>query len=251
MEDNYNIVMVFAIHQHELATGIYVSPPILNPSPTSLHPIPLGCPRAQALGVLFHASLALVICFTYGNARVSMLFSQITPPSPSPIESKSLFLHLCLLCFLVCRIIGPVFYWSDPWCKDTYSLPQKGTGRLDLVLCVYLLTSVSTFESICVSSFERQHKNYNYLPMATLLSVKMLFYGKQSVWRHLKHTHWWHRTAKRPYYKKSLWSLDITSETTAKIHNMNLLFLLTSITFLRCASFITWCIFLFYWLKIL
>ena len=83
--------MVFAIHQHELATGIYVSPPILNPSPTTLHPIPLGCPRAQALGVLFHASLALVICFTYGNARVSMLFSQITPPSTSPIESKSLF----------------------------------------------------------------------------------------------------------------------------------------------------------------
>ena len=33
----------------------------------------------------------LAICFTLDNIHVSMLFSQITPPSPSPIESKSLF----------------------------------------------------------------------------------------------------------------------------------------------------------------
>ena len=30
----------------------------------------------------------LVICFTYDNIHVSMLFSQIIPPSPSPTESK-------------------------------------------------------------------------------------------------------------------------------------------------------------------
>ena len=29
--------------------------------------------------------------FIYGNIQVSVLFSQIIPPSPSPIESKSLF----------------------------------------------------------------------------------------------------------------------------------------------------------------
>ena len=39
----------------------------------------------------FKLHLALVICFTYGNVHVSMLFSQIIPPLPSPTESKSLF----------------------------------------------------------------------------------------------------------------------------------------------------------------
>ena len=35
--------------------------------------------------------LVRVIYFTYGDVYVSMLFSQIIPPSSSPIESKSLF----------------------------------------------------------------------------------------------------------------------------------------------------------------
>ena len=33
----------------------------------------------------------LEICFTYDTIHVSMLFSQIIPPSPSPTESKRLF----------------------------------------------------------------------------------------------------------------------------------------------------------------
>ena len=33
----------------------------------------------------------LDVCFTYDNIHVSMLFSQIIPPLPSPTEPKSLF----------------------------------------------------------------------------------------------------------------------------------------------------------------
>ena len=71
--------------------GVHVLP-ILNPPPTSL-PIPslrviqwtspehpVSCIKPE-----------LVICFTYYNIHVSMLFSQIIPLSPSPTESKNLF----------------------------------------------------------------------------------------------------------------------------------------------------------------
>ena len=75
----------FAIH--ESAMGVHVFP-ILNLPP---HPIPQGHLSAPALSTLSCIKPGLVIYFTYGNIHVSMLFSQIVPPSPSPTESKSLF----------------------------------------------------------------------------------------------------------------------------------------------------------------
>ena len=100
----YNTVMVFAVHQHELAN--MCSP---HPEPTSHlppHLISLGCSRALALGAPASCiELALVI---YDNVHVSMLFSQIIPPLPFPIKSKN-SLHLCLLCCPACRIIGTIF----------------------------------------------------------------------------------------------------------------------------------------------
>ena len=48
--------MAFAIHQHESASGIHVSPYPEGPSNLPPHCIPPGCPRALTLGALHHAS---------------------------------------------------------------------------------------------------------------------------------------------------------------------------------------------------
>ena len=80
----------FAIHQHESATGVYEFP-ILNLPPTSLL-IPSGssqCTSPQNL--VSCAEPRLVIHFLHDIIHVSMPFSQIIPPSPSPAESKRLF----------------------------------------------------------------------------------------------------------------------------------------------------------------
>ena len=62
-----------------------------HPDPTSL-PIPylwvIPVHQPQALVSCIQPGLA--ICFILDNIHVSMLFSQIILPSPSPIESKSL-----------------------------------------------------------------------------------------------------------------------------------------------------------------
>ena len=89
------MVMVFAIHQHELTTGIHVFPHLKLPP----HPIPLGCPRQLAEVPCFFIELALVICFTHDNVHVSVLFSQIIPPSSSPTETKSLSFFLKIKLF--------------------------------------------------------------------------------------------------------------------------------------------------------
>ena len=67
--------------------------------PLSRNPLPLPFPSypsewSQCTSFECPVScikLRLVICFTYSNIHVSMLFSQIIPPSPYLTESKSLF----------------------------------------------------------------------------------------------------------------------------------------------------------------
>ena len=66
--------------------------PILNPLPPPSPSHPSGssqCTRPQHPASCIETGL--VIRFTYDNIQVSMPFSQIIPPSPSPTESKGLF----------------------------------------------------------------------------------------------------------------------------------------------------------------
>ena len=62
-------------------------PSLLSPSPTSLPPPPSVFRVSQSIGFRFPVpciELPLAVYLTYGKVYVSILLSQIIPPSPSP-----------------------------------------------------------------------------------------------------------------------------------------------------------------------
>ena len=70
-------------------------PLLLAPLPPPSPPHPSGLSQSTSFVCpALCSELALVIYFTYGNAHVSMLFSQIILPWPSPVESETLFLYI-------------------------------------------------------------------------------------------------------------------------------------------------------------
>ena len=107
----YNIVLVFAVHGHESATGMHVFP-ILNPPPTSL-PIPSlwVVPVHQSRSTLYHASN---LDWRFVSRMIFYMFqcysSHIILPSPSPTESKRLL--YTSLSLLLSHIQGYCYHLS-------------------------------------------------------------------------------------------------------------------------------------------
>ena len=105
----YSILVAFAIHWQESATGAYVSS-ILNPISLPPHPIPPDCPSALALSALLHVSnlhwssvLHMVIYISQCD------FLKLCRPLLFPHSPKVCSLHLCLSFCLAYRIKVIIF----------------------------------------------------------------------------------------------------------------------------------------------
>ena len=131
--------MASAIHGHELETGIQVAPPSWTPLPSSSPPHPSR--QSQSTSFVFPVShkLPLAIYFTYGYIYmcVSMLFSQIIPPSSSPTATWLLMSHLNAqsLNFLVYKLAETLAWrtcvemkwYVNMW--SLYTVPSWGRGK--------------------------------------------------------------------------------------------------------------------------
>ena len=120
--------------------GVHVSP-ILNPPPTSLaipHSGSSQCTSPEHPVSCIEPGLD--IYFTYDNIHVSMLYSQIIPPSPSPTEFESLSFTSVPLCCLTYRVIITIYLnsiWASLGVQKLKRLPPmwetwvRSLGRED------------------------------------------------------------------------------------------------------------------------
>ena len=107
---NFTIFIGFAIYQYDTTTGIHEFPSwTLLPPPSLHHPSELSQCTSPEHPVSF-IEPGLATRFIYDIIHVSMPFSQIVPPSPSPTESKRLFYTSVSL--LLSRIQGYCYHLS-------------------------------------------------------------------------------------------------------------------------------------------
>ena len=88
---NYNIVLVLPYIDMHLP-WVYMCSPSWGPLPPPSSSHPSGSSKyTSPKHPVSCIEPGLAICFTYDNIHVSMPFSPIISPSPSPTESKRLF----------------------------------------------------------------------------------------------------------------------------------------------------------------
>ena len=105
----YKIVLVLPNNKMNLPQVYMCSPSwALLPPPSPYHP----SGSSQCTSPKHPVSCiepGLVTRSIYDIIHISMPFSQIIPPSPSPTESKSCSIHQCLFCCLVYTVIVTIF----------------------------------------------------------------------------------------------------------------------------------------------
>ena len=125
----YNTVMVSTMHQRQSAIGDMFPPSWTSfPPPSPSHPS--GLSQEHWLWVpSFLQWITTGYVFCLWSIYVSVLFSQIIPPSPSPTVSRSLF-SMCASPFLPCGWVCQ--HHLSRWVNlfHMHAMTASSTGKL-------------------------------------------------------------------------------------------------------------------------